>query len=174
MPRAHLQEIMPFSPNDLMAMVTDVEKYPEFLNFVSSMRVLGPRVRNGDVESFDAQMNVSYKMVSESVRCTVTIDYANRKVVVRNSEKGGPIKTLINDWKFAELSDGRTVIDFMVDVTLKSFPLNLLASQKFGAVSDKIMSVFKQRAAQVCRRVNEDPQIDLVAEFSNLGLKRLV
>ncbi|WP_017930535.1 SRPBCC family protein [Robiginitomaculum antarcticum] len=174
MPKAHLQEIMPYRPDDLLGMVTNVEQYPSFLNFVSSMRVLGPRERIGDIETFEAQMNVAYKMVSESVRCSVTIDYAKRSVIVRNSDKPGPLKTLINDWKFTELSDGRTVIDFMVNVTLKSFPLNLLAAQKFGSVTDKIMDIFKLRAAQILRPVKEDPKIDLAAEFKDLNLKRLV
>lgn len=174
MPKAALQEILPYKTDQLLEMVTDVEAYPEFINFISGLRITSPRKRDGDVETFEAQMNVSYKMFTESVRCGVTIDHAKNTVVVRNSDRPGPLKTLINDWTFTELSDGSTVIDFFVDVTLKSFPLNMLAAQKFGSVSEKMMAVFVRRADYKLRKIEPDTKIDLVAEFKALGLKRRV
>lgn len=174
MPKANLQEILPYNADHLLEMVTDVESYPEFINFISGLRITSPRKRDGDIETFEAQMNVSYKMFTESVRCTVTINHAKKTVVVRNSDRPGPIKTLINDWTFTQLSDGSTVIDFFVDVTLKSFPLNMIASQKFGSVSEKMMAVFVRRAGHKLRKVKPDDKIDLVAEFKQLGLKRRV
>jgi len=174
MPKANLQEILPYKADQLLKMVTDVEAYPEFINFISGLRITSPRKREGDIETFEAQMNIAYKMFTESVRCKVTIDHDKNTVVVRNSDRPGPLKTLINDWTFTELSDGSTVIDFFVDVTLKSFPLNMIAAQKFGSVSEKMMAVFVRRADYKLRKIEPSDKIDLVAEFKALGLKRRV
>lgn len=147
MPSARLTEHLPHAPADMLALVTEIEKYPKFLNFVSGMRVIGGRQCTANGERFEAEMAVSYKMISESVRCIVEINEDAGTVKVSKADKSGPIKTLINDWTFYELSDGSTLVDLTVDVTLKAFPLNMLVKQKFGEASEKIMDAFKRRAA---------------------------
>lgn len=153
MPEKRLRKHLPHSAADLMRFVADVERYPEFINIISALRVLGGRKVLGDVEEFEAEMRVTYKFLSERVRCTVIQDNAAQTIIVRKAGQDGALKRLTNDWKFHTLSDGSTYLDFFVDVTLKAAPLNFLAAQKFDVVSEKIMDVFVARAAQVCPKV---------------------
>lgn len=172
MPKAALQKHLPHGAKNLIDFVSDVEGYPKFINVISAIRILGPRTKNDNGERFEAEMAVSYKFFSERVRCVVDINYDAQTVIVRKSGDGGAIKTLINDWTFHTLSDGSTLVDFFVDVTLKSAPLNFLAKKKFGEVTEKIMDLFIRRAKQVCPRVK--PGADLVAEIAALPIKRRV
>ena len=170
MPGAHLTEHLPHTPDDMMDLVTSIEKYPEFLNFVSSMRIIGNKQCTANGEQFEAEMAVSYKMFTERVRCIVQTDNEARTVKVSKADKSGPIKTLTNDWTFHPMPDGTTLVDLTVDVSLKAFPLNMLVKQKFGEVSDKILSAFKRRAAGQYRKL-DDSGLDVRKEAKALGIK---
>lgn len=173
MPSTRLTEHLPHTPDDMLDLVRSVENYPAFLNFVAGMRIIGARQCTPSGEQFEAEMAVSYKMISESVRCIVKIDDRARTVRVSKADKSGPIKTLLNDWTFYELPDGSTLVDLTVDVSLKAFPLNLLVKQKFGEASEKIMAAFKTRAAQQYAKIG-DPALDVAAAVRSLGIKGLV
>ena len=170
MPNARFTERLPHAPEDMLVLVTDVELYPEFLNFVAGLRILGEKRCTPTGETFEAEMAISYKMISESVRCIVEINTEAKTVRVRKADKSGPIKTLLNDWSFYELPDGSTLVDLIVDVTLKSMPLNFLVKQKFGEASEKIMAAFTRRAAQRYGKVG-DATVDVKKEAAALGLK---
>lgn len=170
MPSARLTEHLPHAPADMMDLVTSVEKYPEFLSFVSGMRIIGGKQCIANGERFEAEMAVRYKMITERVRCIVQTDTENGTVKVSKADKSGPIKALANDWTFYPMPDGTTLVDLTVDVTLKAFPLNMLVKQKFGDASDKILSAFKRRAAGQYRKLG-DSGLDVRKEAKALGIK---
>jgi len=170
MPNARFTERLPHAPADMLDLVTSVEQYPEFLSFVAGLRVLGQKRCTPTGEIYEAEMAISYKMISENVRCIVEINSDAKTVRVRKADKSGPIKTLLNDWTFYELPDGSTLVDLVVDVTLKSMPLNFLVKQKFGEASEKIMAAFTRRAAQRYSTVGNEV-IDVEKEAAALGLK---
>ncbi len=170
MPSARLTEHLPHAPSDMMDLVTSVEKYPEFLNFVSGMRIVGGRDFTATGERFEAEMQVRYKMISETVRCLVEINNDAGTVKVAKADRSGPIKTLLNDWTFYAMPDGTTLVDLTVDVTLKAFPLNMLVKQKFGEASDQILSAFKRRAEGQYKKLG-DSGLDVRKEAKALGVK---
>ena len=157
----------------MLALVRDVESYPKFLSFVSGLRIIGKPHCTPAGESFEAQMAVRYKMISETVRCRVDIDTDKHQVRVRKANTSGPIKALVNDWSFHELLDGSTLIELKVDVTLKAMPLNFLVQQKFGAASEKILQAFRARADQLYESLGSDT-LDIKAEITRLGLTQTV
>ena len=169
MPKTRLQKHLPHSASDLIAFVSDVEGYAKFINVISAIRVIGPRKKTEHDETFEAEMAVSYKFLTERVRCTVQVDHQAQTVIVRKSGHGGAIKTLINDWSFHSLSDGTTLVDFYVDVTLKSAALNFLAKSKFAEITQRIMALFIRRAGQVCKTIKSDK--DVSAEIASLSLR---
>lgn len=169
MPRTRLQRHIPHKPDDLLALVSNIEDYPNFINLVSNVRRVGKPEIKGSKESFDAEMIVKYKFISENVRCRVDIDHDAKTIRAQKSGKGGPVKVLDNQWAFHELSNGQTLVDFFVDVSLKAFPLNSLLAAKFDDAAEHIMKLFMKKAAQSCPKVKSD-QIDLAAERKRLGL----
>jgi len=160
------------TPDNLMALVSDVEDYPRFVNLISSLRIKSEEKISEHKTRFEADANVTYKMLNESFKSVVETDTAAKTITVEKSERGGPLRSLLNSWTFHELSDGSTLVDFLVEVKLKAFPLEILLASKFDGASDQIMDAFKRRADQLYENVG-DPELDLDAEYKVLGLKRV-
>lgn len=157
------------SPRDLTTLVSDVEKYPEFINLISALRVSKHTKISETQEQFEADATVAYKFVRESFRSLVKVDHAKNTIAVSKADHGGAVKTLQNDWHFHGLSDGSTLVDFSIDVSLKAYPLEILLREKFDRAGEKMMTLFENKAARDCPKVGA-PDLDVMAECKRLGL----
>ena len=147
-----------------MNLVTDVERYPDFIPAMSALR------KTRDLpDGFEAEALINYKGIAEAFASRVTIDAEKRIVTAKKTQRGGPVKTLDNRWQFHELSDGTTLVDFYVEVRLV-FPLEGLLRQKFDKARVVIRDVFLEQARDHCDLVTGDDALDLYAEASKLGL----
>ena len=146
-------------------MVADVERYPEFINLISDIRITK---RYGD-DKFEADAIVKYKMFREKFSSVITLDRSNKTIVVGKADRGGAVKALENRWNFHELPDGSSLVEFYVDVKLKAFPLEMLVRDKFDKAGQHLIKVFEARARQICPMVRQSAP-DLVAECARLGL----
>ena len=102
MPEAHIIRRIRSSPEDLFGFVADVERYPDFINLISAMRI----TKTLSETEFEAEAIVVYKMLSETFRSLVMTDADALKIEVKKAEKGGAVKTLVNRWQFYPLEDG--------------------------------------------------------------------
>ena len=165
MPSKHLTQRVRAAPDQVFDMVADVENYPKFINLISNLRIT-KKISDTD---FEAEAIVAYKMFRESFHSHIHIDREAGLIRVTKAKKGGAVKTLENKWRFHELSDGSTAVDFYVDVSLKAFPLNMIVKQKMGRASEVIMDAFVNRAAQVCDVVGDEKlSPDLLAELKTI------
>lgn len=165
MPDAHIIRRIRNSPEDLFHLVADVETYPEFINLISALRI----TKTLSETEFEAEAIVAYKMISESFRSRVTTDAQALKIEVKKAEKGGAVKSLVNQWQFYALDDGSTLVDVVVDVRLKARALEFLLREKFTKASVHIISAFERRAAQVLPVVGE-ADYDFAAEAKAHGV----
>ena len=165
MPEAHIIRRIRSSPEDLFGFVADVERYPDFINLISAMRI----TKTLSETEFEAEAIVVYKMLSETFRSLVMTDADALKIEVKKAEKGGAVKTLVNRWQFYPLEDGSTLIDVVVDVRLKARALEFLLRDKFTKASNQIVSAFERRAAQVLPVVGK-ANYDFTAEAKAHGL----
>ena len=166
MPKTHLIRRIQCDPEALFDLVADVENYPKFISLISALRITK---KLSDTE-FEAEAVVAYKMVSETFRSHVRIDREALQIAVTKAEKGGAVKSLLNSWAFYPLKDGSSLVDVVVDVKLKSMPLEFLLRDKFGRASQNIINAFETRARQKLPQVGED-KYDVAAEMKALGLK---
>ena len=147
MPAADFLERIPHAPDCVMKLVTDVERYPEFIPAMAALR------KTRDLpDGFEAEAMIAYKGIRETFASRITTDPVARTVTVEKAQRGGPVKSLHNRWQFHELSDGSTLVDFHVDVRLV-FPLESLLRQKFNEAKTVIRNVFVQQALDNCERV---------------------
>jgi coenzyme Q-binding protein COQ10 len=153
MPKARLLHRVPHRPADMLDLVTDIKRYPEFIKYVSAVRVLDHKVFSPSQESISADLGIQYKFLSEHFRSRVEIDKSQLTLTVSRGGTGGAVKALCNTWKFIELADGSTLIDFFIDVQLKAAPLEFIARQKFNKAADYIMHTFEARALAICQHV---------------------
>lgn len=165
MPKAHLTRRIRHSPEGLFDMVSDVERYPEFINLLSGLRITK---RLSETE-FEAEAIVAYKMISETFRSHITANREDLTILVKKADKSGVVKSLENNWAFFPLKDGSCLVDVKVSVDLKAKPLEFLLRDKFGKASVHIVNLFETRASQNIPMVGE-PDYDFKSEMTALGL----
>ena len=156
MPSVHLHKRVRHKPEDMLALVTDVEAYPEFINFVSAVRILDRKTVSDVQEQFTADVGIQYKFVSERFRSIVDIDRGANTLEISRAGHGGAVRELSNTWDFIELSDGSTLIDFNLAVRMKAAPLEFLIRQKFEKAVNHIVNVFVTKAGQVYPLVGQE------------------
>jgi len=153
--RIHRQQRLFHRPDDLLDMVIDVENYPKFINFISSVRILRRETPTPAIEALTVDVAVQYKFISETFRSLATADRENLRIRIEKSGHGGAVRKLTNIWEFHLLSDGSTQLDFTLDVALKAAPLQFLFRRKIGETAASIMNAFERRAQQICEPVGD-------------------
>ena len=132
---------VPYPAELMYAVVSDVEKYPQFLPWVLALRVLSRR-ENG----MTAEMAVGYGALRERYTSDVTLTPAIRRIDVTQIK--GPFKTLENHWQFTP-REGGCEIAFSILFEFKSRLLHSVAGAKFEKVMLKMADAFEARAKQI-------------------------
>lgn len=135
--------IVPYPAELMYAVVSDVEKYPQFLPWVLALRVLSRR-ENG----LTAEMAVGYGALRERYTSDVTLTPAIRRIDVTQIK--GPFKALENHWQFTPQGEGCEVA-FSILFEFKSRLLHSVAGAKFEKVMLKMADAFEARAAALSR-----------------------
>jgi len=130
---------LPYTPEQLFALVADVSKYPEFLPWCLSCRI---RRKESD-NLFYADLVIGYKLVRETFGSKVRLEEPS---LVHVEYLSGPMKYLSNHWKFIREEDGSCTIDFFVDFEFKSRFLQNLMGVFFNEIVRRMVSAFEARA----------------------------
>ncbi|MCB5177350.1 MULTISPECIES: type II toxin-antitoxin system RatA family toxin [Microvirga] len=134
------------SPDQMFALVADVERYPEFLPLCEDLRVLRKAQSGDGIETLVASMTVGYKAIRESFTSRVTLDHPRLKIAVEYVD--GPFKYLENRWTFRQTPTGCDV-EFYINYEFKSFALGLLMGSVFDKAFRKFAEAFEERAEVV-------------------------
>jgi coenzyme Q-binding protein COQ10 len=139
MPRHNETRHLPYTPTQMFDLVSDVAAYPEFLPWVSAIRV-----RSGSETEMVADMIVGFKGLKESFTSRVI---KHRPDSVRVDYLDGPLKHLHNLWAFRDDGEGGTLVDFEVEFEFKNRLFEMLAGQMFDKALRKMIGAFETRAA---------------------------
>jgi coenzyme Q-binding protein COQ10 len=139
MPKHSETRHLPYTPEQMFDLVADVKRYPEFLPWVSAMRVR----KDADTETL-ADMIVGFKGLRETFTSKVA---KARPETIRVEYVDGPLKYLHNDWRFRPDGQGGCQVDFAVDFQFKNRMFEMLAGQVFGAALRRMIGAFEDRAA---------------------------
>ena len=130
---------LPYTPEQMFDMVADVRRYPEFLPWVTAMRVRA----DSDTET-TADMIVGFKGLRETFTSRVRKERPGH-ILVEYLE--GPLKYLRNEWRFRPDDGGGCAVDFSVDFQFKNRIFEMLAGQVFNTALRKMIGAFESRAA---------------------------
>ena len=133
--------LVPCSAELMYAVVSDVEKYPEFLPWVLALRVLSRRE-----DGLTAEMAVGYGALRERYTSHVKLTPAIHRIDVAQIK--GPFKTLENHWQFTPREEGCEVT-FSILFEFKSRLLHSVAGAKFEKVMLKMADAFEARAKTI-------------------------
>jgi coenzyme Q-binding protein COQ10 len=143
MVKVRFERVLPFDADRLFEMVADVEKYPDYIPWITSMRVNNRTAAGEGVTRFDAEAGVGFKFLSERFSTRVTRDANARTIDIALLK--GPFKRLNCRWKFEPVEKGcKASLD--MDFEFKNPFLDGFLRANFDKAVSKLMACFEGRA----------------------------
>ena len=144
MTNKRIETKVPYSAAQMFDLVADVDQYPDFLPWCAALRVVEREAGEDGRGTVVADMVVAYRMFRERFRSRVALDRPARAIDV--AYVSGPFRELGNRWRFRDLPEGGSVVDFEIDFELKNFFLQATAQAVFDAVFSRMSGAFIERA----------------------------
>jgi len=110
----------------------------------NSARVRKRSAGEGGEEVLIADMEVGYKAIHEKFASRVTLDRAERKVLVEYVD--GPFRHLENTWNFIDEEAGASRIEFFISYEFRSRLLGALMGSMFDTAFRRFAQAFEARA----------------------------
>ena len=148
MPHATIKKKIPCSKENLIKMVLDIEKYPEFVPWCLNGKI-HKKIDKGDIIEIIADLTIGKKIFSKTYKSLVLYNKSSDSIHVTNID--GPLKYLENKWFFKQ-SGNESEIDFHVDFELKSRILDVIMKKSFDIGLKKIADAFEKRAFDLFNR----------------------
>jgi coenzyme Q-binding protein COQ10 len=153
MPTHAEERVLPYTPEQLFALVADIERYPEFLPWC-----VGARIRERRPNLVVADLIIGFRMVRERFTSRVSLDPSQR-IDVAYAE--GPFRHLNNHWSFSPHPGGGCRVGFFVDFEFKSRLLQRLIEVLFSEAVRRMVGAFERRARDLygasCKRDADRP-----------------
>ena len=145
MPKASVKRLIECKKDQLIDLVLDIEKYPEFVPFCLGSHVY-QRENNGNQILIVADLTIGKGPFKDTYKSDVKFNKNDSCINVTNI--GGPLRHLQNNWKFIE-SDNGTEILFDIDFEIENKFLNFLMTKSFQYGLNKIADAFQKRAEEL-------------------------
>ena len=141
--RHSLTRVLPYPPERLFTLVGDVARYPEFVPWVTRMRVFNAHQETAGVDSLDAEAQVSFAFLTE--RFTTRVRRDAQACTIGVSLVRGPFRKLENRWRFTP-QDAGTFVEFEIDFEFSSRLLDALLQANMGRAVKRLIGCFEDRA----------------------------
>ena len=141
--RHSLTHILPYEPRQLFDLVGDVERYPEFVPWVTRMRTWNRRADGEGVTLLDAEAQVGFSVIHERFATRVRLD--EPALAIDAELISGPFRRLANRWRFKDHPKG-TELTFEIDFEFKSRLLQGLLATNFHRAVNRLVGCFEDRA----------------------------
>lgn len=136
------QKKLPYTPEQMFALVSGVDQYAAFLPWC-----IASRINKRESESvFYADLVVGYKMFRERFSSKVLLENPDHIYI---EYLQGPLKHLKNHWRFIRADDGSCIVDFSVEFEFKNIALQSLANLFFQEVIRRMVGAFESRALAI-------------------------
>ena len=145
MSSASIKKIIPCKKNQLIEMVLDIEKYPEFVPWCLDGKVYS-RKESSDLVEIKADLKVGKSIINETYTSLVLFYKEKDKILVTNID--GPLTHLKNEWKFKKINNF-TQLEFDIDFELKNNLFNAIMKRSFNFGLNKIANAFEKRALEL-------------------------
>lgn len=149
MPKFDTVRRVPYTPEQMFALVADVERYPLFLPMCEALSVRSRKERDG-VTVLIADMSVGYKAIRETFTSQVVLKPDDLVIDVKYID--GPFKYLRNLWTFKPTPAGGCDVGFDIDYEFKSRMLGALMGAVFDRAFRTFAGAFEKRADEIYGR----------------------
>ncbi|MGV6889215.1 type II toxin-antitoxin system RatA family toxin [Rhodophyticola sp. SM2404] len=143
MPAHSETRTLPFTADQMYALVGDVARYPEFIPWTAAARIRSV-TDQGDHREMLADLVVGFKMFRERFGSRVVLWDEKKKIDTEYID--GPFKHMISHWQFRDLEEGGCEVAFDVDFEFKNKLLQGAAGVFFSEAMTRIVRAFETRA----------------------------
>ena len=145
MPKASVKRLIDCNKDQLIDLVLDIEKYPEFVPFCLASHVY-EKNNEANQTLIIADLTIGKGPFKDTYKSDVKFNKEDSTINVTNI--GGPLNHLENIWSFNETKVG-TEISFNIDFEIQNKFLNVLMSKSFEFGLNKIADAFENRAIKL-------------------------
>jgi len=140
MPRFSKSIRVPYGTSDCFALVSDIAKYPDFIKWITAMRVTGLREIGPGVTECQGDAVVGFKGFVERFTTQVVSDeHAGR---VTASLVRGPFRKLFAEWRITESVQGTSDISLEINYEFRNPVVGFLAAANHDLAVDRILNAF--------------------------------
>jgi coenzyme Q-binding protein COQ10 len=142
MPKASVKRLVECKKDDLIKLVLDIEKYPEFVPFCYAAKVYNIKEEK-NLTIIVADLTIGKGPFKDTYKSDVRYDKKNDSIFVTNID--GPLNHLENRW-FFEQQNRNTEISFDINFEIENKFLNIIMEKSFQYGLNKIADSFQKRA----------------------------
>ncbi|MBE3638467.1 type II toxin-antitoxin system RatA family toxin [Mangrovicoccus algicola] len=146
MPKHHETRQLPYSADDMYALVADVGSYPQFLPWCAAARIRS-REDRGDHEVMEADLVISFKVFREKFGSRVTLWPEKRRIDTEYID--GPFRYMTSTWSFADRPGGGCTVEFSTDFEFRNRMLQGVIGVVFNEAMQRIVRAFEDRARKI-------------------------
>jgi coenzyme Q-binding protein COQ10 len=154
MPRHHEIRRLPWTADQMFALVADIESYPRFLPWCAAARIRR-RVPAPPGEVIEADLVISFKVFRETFGSRVRLDPEARRIDTDYID--GPFRHMRSTWMFRPLPAGSPAggpeagceVEFFVDFEFRNALLQRIVGIVFNEAMQRIVRAFERRAAEL-------------------------
>ena len=142
MPKASVKRLIECKKKDLIDLVLDIEKYPEFVPFCYAAKVYETK-KEGEILKIIADLTIGKGPFKDTYKSDVRYNKRDDTIFVTNIN--GPLNHLENKWFFKN-EDKNTEISFDINFEIENKFLNIIMTKSFQYGLNKIADAFQKRA----------------------------
>ena len=142
MPKASVKRLIECKKQDLINLVLDIEKYPEFVPFCYAAKIFETK-KEGEILKIIADLTIGKGPFKDTYKSDVRYNKRDDTIFVTNID--GPLNHLENKWFFKN-EDKNTEISFDINFEIENKFLNIIMTKSFQYGLNKIADAFQKRA----------------------------
>jgi ribosome-associated toxin RatA of RatAB toxin-antitoxin module len=132
---------LPFSAEQMYALVNDIESYPAFLPWCKNAKITD-RTSN-EIQATMTVAVAKFEKTFETRNMLVVNDSIQLKLV------NGPFKFFEGLWSFKAINNENCVVSYTMSFEFKSRLISVIAEPIFAAIADSMINAFKTRAEEL-------------------------
>ncbi len=133
-----------FSATQIFDLIMDIEKYPEFLSWVTGARIIS---RNNNLVI--AELTICFKGYKTSYISNVTTEFSDNNYKITIHSENGPFKILKNIYTISSINNHSCLINFDNMFEFRIRIIDHLISKIFAKKAEEIISSFEDRAKKI-------------------------
>ncbi len=141
MPIITRSALVEHAARDMYHLVTDVDRYPEFLPWCKAARVLE---QTSDSQMASVTIDERMKSASFTTRNRLVPDEAVHMTLVE-----GPFRELSGTWRFKPLAENACRVELDIEFEFKTKVFAIMMGPAFSKICDTMVDAFVRRAQQL-------------------------